>query len=101
MAMSGNSGATTSSFCSQRMVRMRPPRSVNTSARITVSMMSPYMATIRWYDWNTRFTGMSATSTPAYLSVCAREFRPWYSVSHVPVARKLVPPGMANGVMTC
>ena len=36
-----------------------------------------------------------------YFSVCANEFRPWYWASHVPVARKLVPPGMENGVTTC
>ena len=83
------------------MERMRPPRRLNTTARIAVIMIRPYMATIRWYDWNTRFTGRSATSMSPYFSVCASEFKPWYWASHVPVARKLVPPGMENGVMTC
>ena len=47
MAMNGNSGLTSSSFCSQRMERMRPPRRLNTTARIAVIMIRPYMATIR------------------------------------------------------
>ena len=44
---------------------------------------------------------MSATFISPYFSVSASELRPAYSVSHVPVAKKLVPPGIANGVMTC
>ena len=47
MATNGNSGEMTNSFCSQRIERTRPPRIVKTIARIAVTMMSPYMATIR------------------------------------------------------
>ncbi len=54
------------------------------------------MATMIWYVWNTKFTGAVSGSSAPYFSVSASEFRPWYSVSQVPVARKLVPPGMAE-----
>ena len=43
---------------------------------------------------------MSSTTMSPYSSVWASSFKPGYSVSKLPVARKLVPPGMAKGAMT-
>ena len=100
MAMSGNTGEMSTRRCNHFMFWILPPRSVNTSARITVSMMRPYMATMRWYVWNTKFTGAVSGSRAPYSAEAASWLRPSYSVSQVPVARKLVPPGMENGVMT-
>ena len=100
MATSGNTGETSAKRCSHFMSLILPSRSVNTSTRITVRTIRPNMATMRWYVWNTAFTGAVSGSIAPYSSVSARSLRPWYSVSHSPVARKLVPPGMANGVMT-
>ena len=48
MAMNGQIGDSTAAHCSQRIFAMRPPLKVNTSTRMLVSMMSPYMATMRW-----------------------------------------------------
>ncbi len=48
MAMNGQIGESTAAHCSQRIFAIRPPRNVNTSTRMLVSMMSPYMATMRW-----------------------------------------------------
>ena len=100
--MTGNTGEISTRRCSHLMFLMRPPlRYENTMARMAVIMIRPYMATMMWYVWNTKFTGAVSGSSAPYCSVSASEFRPWYSVSQVPVARKLVPPGMANGAMTC
>ena len=48
MATNGNTGDMRTRRWSHFMFLIFPLRSVNTSARMTVSMMSPYIITIRW-----------------------------------------------------